>query len=390
MANQSFSQMRLRNAESILETVRLHSEISRADLARETELSPATVSSIVDDLIKTGFLNETGARSTSVGRRPIGLVFNPEAGYIAGICIDIERLSLVLCDLDGKVKVEQSATLDNNLETQEISEACIKIIRSACKSIGVSMSNVGVLGLAVPGPLKEDHYFANGARRPEIYNSIKEVLARKMSIPVKIDSLVNMAALAEGMRGAGQGANCLVYFRIGHAMRSAVIINHQLLAGKNNLAGEIGHLTMLGQTGICHCGKTGCVNAIAAVPHFLDRCRKDGIKIDHEQEMPDLAVLGKQNFQVLLTECASAVGFAISAVINTLAPDAVIVSSPYTTCGAAFQEPLTNALSKFTQADLLTQCKILQSQLKGSPEAYGAALSAMQSYPLLEHVSARL
>jgi hypothetical protein len=204
MANQSFSQMRLRNAESILETVRLHSEISRADLARETDLSPATVSSIVDDLIKTGFLNETGARSTSVGRRPIGLVFNPEAGYIAGICVDTERLSIVLCDLDGKVKAEQSSSLDSNLETQEISEACIKIIRAACKSIGVSMSNVGVLGLAVPGPLKEDYYFKNGARRPEVYNSTKDILARKMNIPVKIDSLVNMAALAEGMRGAGR------------------------------------------------------------------------------------------------------------------------------------------------------------------------------------------
>jgi predicted NBD/HSP70 family sugar kinase len=126
------------------------------------------------------------------------------------------------------------------------------------------------------------------------------------------------------------------------------------------------------------------------MPQFLDRCRKEGIKIDHEQDMPDIVAQGKQEFNELLRECATAVGFAIAAVINTLAPDAVIVSSPYATCGAAFQEPLTNALSKFTQADLLTQCKILQSQLKGSPEAYGAALSAMQSYPLLEHVSARL
>ncbi len=390
MSNQSFSQMRLRNAESILSAVRLHSEISRADLARETDLSPATVSSIVDDLIKAGFLTQTGAKSTIVGRRPIGLVFNPEAGHVAGVRIGPDQIGLALADLDGRIKFEITTPSTESIEAVEIAEVVLKLARSACKSAGVSFNSLGAMGIAAPGPLKDDYPTIGGVRRSELYNNVKEQLARKLGFPVKMDTLVNMAALAEGLRGAGQGANTLLYVRVGHVMRSALLVNQELVVGKNNRAGEIGHIMMPNQNWICHCGKTGCVNAVAALPHFLDRCKSEGMTDIKVEDFADQVAHGNLRLHEFLAEAATAIGFALSCLINTLAPDAVIIAAPYTSCGAAFQDPLINALSKYCQHDLLTQCKIMQSQLRGSNEAFGAALLAMKNYPLADQVQTRL
>ncbi len=380
--------MRLRNADAILGAVRSNAEISRADLARETELSPATVSSIVDDLIKAGFLHETGARSTSMGRRPIGLVFNPESVYAAGFRIDNKSIAFVLTNVDGTIKFEENCDTNSKISEADLTQSCIDLLKNACESSSISFEKIGALGIAAPGPLKEGSAPIEGIREPEFYISVREKLSNRLEMPVSLDSMVNMAALAEGMRGEGKGSACLVYFRLEHALRSAVLVNNSLLTGKNHLAGEVGHTVLFDHSYKCHCGKIGCVNAIAALPHFLNHLKNSGIEIDDDADFS--SVLDDQRFVSLMSKCANAVAYSIASVINMLAPDAVVLSAPYLKCGDSFLAPFSEALSRYTQMDLLAQCKILHSQTEGSNEAYGAALSAIQSYPLIEQLQTRI
>lgn len=391
MRNQSFSQMRLRNAESIIHAIRRQSEVSRAELARETDLSPATVSSIVDDLIVAKVLTETGAKSTAAGRRPIGLMFNPEAGFAAGICLRPEKIGIVIADLDGTEKSNIQNPIDFIAEPQKVADECVKLMRIACKKVGLGLNSLFAIGIAAPGPFRDEHLPIPGLRRPgEAFETVKTLLSRKLGIPITLDTLVNMAALAEVHDGEGKGSQCMVYFRIAHALRSAILVDGTLIKGKFNSSGDAGHIQLPNSNWSCHCGKTGCVNGVAAWPHFQSIATKLGVTLETPQQMAELAQGDNKIMQNLLAECASAIGFCVSAAINFISPDIIFIASPYLHCGQNFLDPLTNALSKYSQRDLLTQCKIVYRDLNDSNEAFGAALMAIQDYPLIRLVQERI
>src|SRR5207244_11070811 len=58
------------NRQIVLNYVREREPISRAEIARETELQRSTVSAIVDCLIGEGLVEEIGAGESTGGRRP--------------------------------------------------------------------------------------------------------------------------------------------------------------------------------------------------------------------------------------------------------------------------------------------------------------------------------
>lgn len=384
--------MRLQNAEQILQSVRLHQEASRAEIARETGLSPATVSSIVEDLLKLRFLSETGSRTTALGRRPIGLAFNSSSVHFAGISLNNRNeLFVALMDLEKNPICTKRIPLasDNKISGTALSESLLLALKAACKAGSVNFQSIASLGLSMPGPIRNEIEPGEGETGDleSVYRNAANLTARKLLIPVSLNSLVNTAALHESRQA--EGNSCLVYLRAGHALRSAVLYDGKILGGKNNLAGEIGHLILPDKTWSSFGGKQGCINGILALPAFLEQCRLAGLELATEDQFVD--ALQNNSFLTLLAEAATALAYATAALINTLAPDAVIISAPYLNCGLAFKEPFERALAHYAEAELLRQSKIQFRQSKDSSEseAYGAALMAMQDFSLLGHLKSQ-
>jgi len=73
------------NVGLLIELVRRAGSISRADLARQSLLSAATVSTIVDKLLERGILIEVSTAPSSGGRPPVLLSVDPKAGFVVGI-----------------------------------------------------------------------------------------------------------------------------------------------------------------------------------------------------------------------------------------------------------------------------------------------------------------
>ncbi len=376
--------MRLRNAETVLQAVRLSPEISRADLARLTELSPATVSSIVDELIQAGFLMESGARSSGMGRRPIGLIFNSKSLVSAGVRVDGSKVLLSLIDMNANAVGETFEHDAQTLDMIEVSDFIIQVLKTACKQSSIGLASLASVGVAAPGPIKDD----SPRLKNESYFALRESLARKLSVPVQLKSMVSMAALAEGLIGEARHSQTVIYVRVGHAVRSAILLERNLLEGKNQLAGEVGHTIIPGETWLCSCGKTGCVDGIAAVNNFLSMCKRDGLEIADDSAFGDH--LCDPRFTTLLAKCAQSLAFAVAPSINLMAPDSIVVSAPYLVCGEMFKGPFVEGLSRYAQSELLSQCKISYSYSAGVKEAVGAGLYALEKLSLTELLRVRL
>src|SRR5512145_1922522 len=96
--------MRDINQSLLLNLIQAHNPISRADLARESGLSPATVSGIVNSLLSNGLVTEKTVGDSRGGRPPIMLTLNPDAGYVVGVKLTETHVVTALIDLNAEVR----------------------------------------------------------------------------------------------------------------------------------------------------------------------------------------------------------------------------------------------------------------------------------------------
>ncbi|MBK9773931.1 MAG: winged helix-turn-helix transcriptional regulator [Candidatus Obscuribacter sp.] len=138
--SRSFVDMRRRNALSILDVVRHQPGVSRADLSRAVNLSRATVSNIVDELISIGMLEEIGAMNTSRGRKPIGLNFCPHSRYEAGVSIEDGKCRIAICDLDGNPTHRGAVNIGKQLNSDAAAKLP-KLWKTCCKKLAVQKND---------------------------------------------------------------------------------------------------------------------------------------------------------------------------------------------------------------------------------------------------------
>src|ERR1700754_1864485 len=84
------------NRHLILEAIRVHGRLSRADLTRLTGLAPQTISNLCATLTEAGLVIAQKRAGTLRGQPPIDLQLNPKGGYAVGISIASDRLFIVL------------------------------------------------------------------------------------------------------------------------------------------------------------------------------------------------------------------------------------------------------------------------------------------------------
>src|SRR5512145_92919 len=96
------------NRSHVLNTIKSYGPIGRAEIARRTSLSPATVTSITAKLIIQNLVLEKSPGDSSGGRPPILLVINPRGGHVVGIKLTENHAVCALTDLEASVIAKSS------------------------------------------------------------------------------------------------------------------------------------------------------------------------------------------------------------------------------------------------------------------------------------------
>ena len=151
-------------------------------------------------------------------------------------------------------------------------------------------------------------------------------LERLLGREVRIANDANCFALSEAIDGAGQGQPVVFGVILGTGVGGAIVIDGQLLAGAQHIAGEWGHNVLETDGPPCYCGKRGCVETFLSGP---------GLTRDHAAHGGDAAldaqaIVARAEGGDALAEAATQrylerFGRALSTVINILDPDAVVL-----------------------------------------------------------------
>lgn len=141
--------------------------------------------------------------------------------------------------------------------------ATIAALKSELNAANRELSGIGV---SVPGPLdtRTGIVHFTGNLKWVDYPIAAKLQAECGGVRVCIDDDGNCAGMGEACYGAGRGFRHIVYITLSTGIGGAVILNGQVYRGQQDLAGEIGHMTIIPDGPPCTCGNYGCLEAIAS------------------------------------------------------------------------------------------------------------------------------
>ena len=235
------------NARIVLETIRLHGPVSRAQVARRTELTPQTISNITAQLIERNLVVETGRKQGSRGSPSTQLEFNAEGAFAVGLDLDQDHLTGVLVNLNGIVQGRFYQTLDFPVPAE-----ALKLMTDVAKQLiaegGLEPSQVWGVGVGLPGPIR----ISGGHAIDQIVNPdsfpgwenvpVVDELTRRLNLPIFLENNATAAAIGEIFYGAGQGVASFVYVFLGVGLGGGIVLNGQPFHGFQGNTGEFGFI----------------------------------------------------------------------------------------------------------------------------------------------------
>jgi predicted NBD/HSP70 family sugar kinase len=251
----------------VLRTVYVHGTVTRAHISTETGLSPATVTTLVGELVDEGVLREAGQISSQGGRPTATFQANPQRGAL--LAVDVAetyvRVDLFDTSLDrlDQERIEIPAVA-HSIETvaARIGE-CLESLRR--RHPGLEDSLLGA-GISLPGqvdPVRGVDVFAPNWGWHEV--PLMQALEAVVPVPVRIDNPLMALATGELWFGAGRRFRQFVAVNLGTGVGAGIIVDGQLLRGRGNSAGEWGHTTLIWNGRACRCWRSGCVEAYVGV-----------------------------------------------------------------------------------------------------------------------------
>ena len=334
----SLASLRRLNRRRVINALRDHGMVSRAEIARRTGLSRSTVSSLVSELQSDGLVVEReepgAAHGEQGGRPPILLAFDASAGAALGIDFGHSHVRVAVSDLSSNILAERSAPMDIDHAAHEGLDVALELIGEALDEAGVERSRVIGAGLGLPGPVDQiDGVIGSSAILPGwVGVAAGEEMRRRLDVPVSVDNDANLGALAELTHGAGRGASELVYLKVSSGIGAGLILGGRLHRGTGGVAGELGHILVAPEGAVCRCGNRGCLETAASTGALLEMLRRSHGVLT-VAEMLRLAHAGDLGCRRVIADAGRVVGSAVAVVLNLLNPQLLVVGGDLAEAG---------------------------------------------------------
>lgn len=258
------------NRSTILEYIFRHAPVARSVIAKKTQITPATVTSITGNFIQEGIIQEVGADEASAdsspGRKKILLDLIPHRAFSMGVEFTLHHIRFFICDLRGNEAFHLSLLRESE-KIENLTDFLVYKIQDILDGLPhIAKALVGI-GIAVPGhiDIHQDSVITNSSTIPGF--SGKE-LARRLPYPVICENNVRCMAFGRYLFDC-TSPETFAFFHIGLGMFCAMMKDGQLFQGSNYYAGEIGHTIVNPDGKKCECGKRGCLQTYCSESWIL-------------------------------------------------------------------------------------------------------------------------
>lgn len=340
---------------------------SRADIAYNLELSKASISVLVDDLINMGIIYEKcdGESSSVGGKKPILLDINKNLGYFIAVHFRREICNIAVVNLENEILEECEA----EVKIFDDFRLTFNPIIDKIKEFIVKYKKIFSVGVSVPGKIgKKNNLLIDCMGIKEWSNiPLKEYIEKKLNIEVIIDRYACAMLtynMLEEMKKSMPIQNSSVYIYLSNWIGVSVSHNGRILYGTHDTAANYSHTIVTDSDYICNCGKKGCWESVASIRAFMNELKKRDSKysnlsfddIVEEHINDDIVVDTYKNF------LAHWVSIGIYNIINTFDPEIIFIGGEMLYLGDSFIEEIKyNIKNKFNSYNFVTDIQIVDN-----------------------------
>jgi len=369
----------------ILRALKQNGTLSYTEIAQITQFSLPMISNLIQELINEEFVVPVAPGTLKVGRPPNALRLNPEAGYVLGIDIGHTHIKAILLNLLQEPVVEENILTTNLENSKLVLSNLIELKGQVIKKAGVRNDKILGTGIAIPGLVNS----ATGCSYTYLSNeerSTREVLEGALGTGVRIENDVKAMALGEVEFGQAKNLKDVACINLGWGIGMGLILNGSIYYGKSGFAGEFGHITVVDNGSLCHCGKRGCLETISSGRAIGEIARKRLKNGEESQIRNDIKALedvdeetivryarkGDQMCIEVLQHAGDYIGRSIGEIINLFNPELIILGGRGSEAGEFILHPIRTAALRHSLVELGLDTKIVCSELGDRAGCLGA------------------
>lgn len=334
MQRGTFQHMKSVNKSIILNKIRTAEPISRAQIAKETTLTPPTVSSIVKELIAQGIVRESELGASQGGRKPTMLLINQTAFYVIGVDAGPETVRCAVTDLCGEVIERMVSTNKRSITNDQFISSIKENIHQVIRTSSINQSKIIGIGVAMHGVVEVEPGISLIAPNLGLRNiPIKAELEQAFNLTVRVENDARAMALGESWFGGHGELESMVAVNLGRGVGAGLIIKGKLYHGSQDIAGELGHMTIDIHGDICDCGNRGCLQTFATGTAIVERARREIVGVPETLAGEDVfqqAVAGHEAYIKILQETGEVLGIGLTNLIHLINPEKIVLGGGVT------------------------------------------------------------
>jgi predicted NBD/HSP70 family sugar kinase len=357
----------------------VHGPLSRTELGRRLDLSPASLTRLAKPLLDSGLVVEAPTQyEARTGRptRPLDVVATSH--HFVGIKLTGDDALAVLTTL----RAEVVATRRVALATTE-PDAVVQVLADLVTDVAADVAQVSALGVCLGG-LTSDHRIVERApflgwteRVP-----LAALLEQATGLATVLDNDVLALTRAEHWFGAARGCNHFALITIGAGVGCGLVVHDAIVESADAGVGLIGHHPLDPLGPLCFVGHQGCGVAMLSIGSIESRISTALQRRVSYADCLELAIAGNAVASRVVTESGKALGRLIACVANFTMAHKIILSGEGIGLAVVARDALNAGVS--LDRDPLAAPLDIEVQLQSdfSQWGRGAAATAIQSYVL--------
>jgi len=377
-------QAKAHNRLLILKTIYNNAKISRAEIARVTGLTRATVSDAVSELMKDGVVAEVGIGSSAGGKPPILLSMVDNARYLIGVDLAESEFRGAVIDLRGKIIHRLHLAING----RDGDAALASVYGLLDRLISLAEGPVLGIGIGTPGLINTQKRVVRNAVNLDWHDlPLGDLLDERYKMPVHIANDSQAAALAEYTFGDSKNVPNLILINIGRGTGAGIVLNHQLYHGDSFGAGEFGHVTYIENGERCRCGHYGCLETVTSSQAIVRSARAiakndpqsklygfvsspEDINIDVVSQTFEA---GDEAIRKIIVDVGRYLGFAAANMVGILNVNRIVMAGSVTRFGQALLEPIREEIKRRSLPGLADETVVEITSLGDDIVILGAA-----------------
>ncbi|WP_037373386.1 ROK family transcriptional regulator [Salinimicrobium xinjiangense] len=378
----------------IIENIYFQGPKTNTDICEQFGISSPTSIRLLNQLIDEGWIKKEGQGKSAGGRKPDLYRLKEDSFYVMGIQLERARIKMAIFDNHNNKIAEFEDLFELESEDGLVDQIYSKA-NELLKSSKINLEKLLGIGVSMPGLVSSQQgknftYFI----KEEESESLEVILKRKFDKPVFILNDAKSACLAELNFGLASKKQDVLVISMDWGIGLGIIIDGKVYQGSSGFAGEFGHIPLVDDGLLCHCGKRGCLETMAS-GLALTRMAQEGIKAGESTSLSSLskkeiealqprtiieaANIGDQFSINILSKLGINLGKGLAILIQIFNPELIILEGRFSRAKQFITIPIQQSINTYCMAQLRERTKISLSNLCEDSVLLGAVATVMEN-----------